>query len=49
LEAASTLAYDDIETAVLKATPAAPQENKEGSYERFMMGLGATGGAKRGQ
>jgi hypothetical protein len=48
---ARELAYDDIEAAALKAGPAsaAPQENKEGSYERFMMGLGATGGAKRGQ
>jgi hypothetical protein len=47
---ARVLAYDDIEMALLKDAPeAAPAENAEGSFERFMMGLGATGGAKRGQ
>lgn len=52
LDAAQTLGYDDIEVAFLKAgpaEPAAPKENAVGSFERFMMGLGATGGAKRGQ
>lgn len=51
LDAARVLAYDDIETAFMKAAEqdAPPAENKEGSFERFMMGLGATGGAKRGQ
>lgn len=51
LEQAGKLSYDDIEAAVLGSASAAQQapENKNGSFERFMMTLGARGGAKPGQ
>lgn len=51
LKQASQLAYDDIESVLLgggegtAAAPAAPKENPNGSYERFMMTLG--GGGRR--
>ncbi len=46
---AATIAYDDIEAALLKDGPsqAAPKENGAGSFERFMMMTGDL--ARRGK
>lgn len=49
LKHAASLAMDDIEAALLGQTPTSGPDahtNKIGSYEKFMMTLGATGGRK---
>lgn len=50
LDNAGLLTLDEVEAKMLGAAPAATApENKEGSYERFMGALGASGGRKPGQ
>jgi hypothetical protein len=49
LEQASKLTLDEVEAPLLGAAADKPKENKEGSYERFMGTLGASGGRRPGQ
>lgn len=50
LEAAQTLSLDPVEALLLGgSSDSAVKENKTGSYERFMMQLGANGGKKPGE